>query len=107
MRLSFASILIFMTFAIFGLYQVKYEVRGVKTHVQKLEAKLNKERNSLHVLKAEWAYLNRPERLQHLSQKYFTMVPLSGTQLVDVKTLPPAITLHDSPILPAAQKIHE
>ncbi len=107
MRLSLAYVLLGMTLAIFGLYQVKYQVRDVKNKVKALEVQLVKERNSLHVLKAEWAYLNRPERLQHLSQKYFTMAPLSGTQLVDVKTLPPAIILRDSPILPASVNVHE
>lgn len=105
MKSSALYIVVFVTAAIFGLNHFKFEVREVKNEVKQLERELKKEQNSLHVLEAEWAYLNRPERLQRLSQKYFTLVPLSGTQLVTMKTIPQPPQEEEPKIVPAARVV--
>lgn len=69
------------------VYEVKYEVRDLKQRVGALDAQIASEREALHVLRAEWAYLSRPERLQALSQKYLTLGPVKPTQMQDSATL--------------------
>lgn len=73
-----------------GLYLVKYWVQDVQADVTKAQAELANERESLHLLGAEWAYLNRPERLEKLSQKYLELTPLSSTQFIAYTHLPEA-----------------
>lgn len=74
--------------AAFGLYTVKYRVQALKIEVAAAERQLREEKKSLHVLTAEWAYLNRPERLRTLSAKYLGIKPVEGKQLSDLASLP-------------------
>jgi hypothetical protein len=73
-----------------GLYAVKYKVQNIKTQVAAAERQLNEEKRNLHVLDAEWAYLNRPDRLRELSAKYLDVKPEQGLQMADFTTLPTA-----------------
>jgi cell division protein FtsL len=73
--------------AAYGLYQVKYQVRDVKKEAAQIDAQLQAENKALHVLKAEWVYLNRPARLQELSRKHLDLVPLAADQMVDSHSL--------------------
>lgn len=78
-----------------GLYLVKYSVQNIQREVDSTRAELAQEKESLHLLKAEWAYLNRPERLQRLASKHLDLVPLDSKRINDVTVLPAAVT-HDS-----------
>jgi cell division protein FtsL len=71
----------------YGLYQVKYQVRDVKKEAARIDAQLQAENKTLHVLKAEWVYLNRPARLQELSRKHLDLVPLAADQMMDNHSL--------------------
>lgn len=71
-----------------GLYAVKYRVQTLQKEIAEVTRKLDAERESLHVVSAEWAYLNRPERLQALSEKYLKLKPMRGEQLGDFVSLP-------------------
>ncbi len=71
-----------------GLYMVKYRVQALKVEVAATETQLREEKKNLHVLTAEWTYLNRPERLRVLAAKYLDIKPVRGTQLADFATLP-------------------
>lgn len=99
-----ANIIWMITLVAFGLglYQVKYTVRDLRSNADSLEAELLKEQESLHVLKAEWAHLASPERLQTLADKYLILVPASGQQLATNATikakLEPIETTSDSPV---------
>jgi cell division protein FtsL len=71
-----------------GLYLVKYWVQDVKREAAQVEATLQSEQEALHLLKAEWAYLNRPERLAGLSKKYLELAPVTSVQFVSFAALP-------------------
>ncbi len=89
MILRFSNIiwLLGVVLAAFGLYMVKYEVQAIKEEVKVYEAKLKLEQEALHVAQAEWAYLNNPERLLALTEKYLNLEPLRGDQMIDVAML--------------------
>jgi cell division protein FtsL len=72
----------------FGLYRVKYEVRAIRAQIATVNQELAQEKESLRVVSAEWAYLNRPERLQQLADKYLTSKQLTVAQMADIKALP-------------------
>jgi len=75
-----------------GLYQVKYEVQRLEEKLHEVRSDIRQDRVALHVLEAEWAYLNRPERLQRLASKYLDMGPSGARQVAAVTALPPRIS---------------
>ena len=74
--------------AAIGLNVFKYRVQAIQEEIVHVSRDLEKERRGLHVLNAEWAYLNRPDRLQKLADKYLELSPQQGDQIADVATLP-------------------
>ncbi len=66
----------------YGIYQVKYEARGLDADIASLGKKIDEERDSIAVLRAEWSLLNRPERIERLAQKYLKLAPAKPFQLV-------------------------
>jgi hypothetical protein len=74
--------------AAFALYLVKFQVDALKTQVGDTQMQLADERESMHVAEAEWAYLNRPERLQYLAKKYLALSALRGDQMAEIENIP-------------------
>lgn len=81
-RVSYFIGLILFALSVFGLFQVKFMVQGLHLEVAELKKQLEHEKNSIHVLKAEWAYLNQPERLQKLAVKYLNLKELQHDQIM-------------------------
>lgn len=69
-------------------YSIKYETTLQAEQLQKLKAKAQREREAIAVLKAEWQFLNRPERLQALVDKHLDLQPLQITQMVRLSDIP-------------------
>jgi cell division protein FtsL len=69
-------------------YSIKYETTLQAEQLQKLKAKAQRERDAIAVLKAEWQFLNRPERLQALADKHLDLQPLQITQIVRLSDIP-------------------
>lgn len=74
-----------------GVYLVKYSVQDVQREVAGLKTELATEKESLHLLSAEWAYLNRPDRLRKLADRHLDLVPLDSRQIDRVAVLPAAV----------------
>lgn len=78
----------------FWAYQENYKTQAEITRTEKLNAEIGKARARLTVLKAEWAYLNRPDRLRDLTEVNFErlgLLPLRPDQFgrVDQVVFPP------------------
>ncbi len=71
----------------YGIYQVKYQARGLDTDIASLGKKIDEERDAIAVLRAEWSLLNRPERIERLAQKYLKLAPAKPFQLVTLDTV--------------------
>ncbi len=69
------------------VYTVKYETLASYEYQAKLKSQIQSERESVAVLKAEWALLNRPERLQAASRKYLDLQPMNVRQLARLSDL--------------------
>ena len=65
-----------------ALFWVSQQVQQVEREQRKLVASNVEEEEAIRVLKAEWDYLNRPERLEELSSRYLNMAPASADTLV-------------------------
>ena len=80
-----------------GVYLVKYSVQDVQTNVVTLRKDLATEKESLHLLNAEWAYLNRPDRLRQLADRHLDLVPLDSRQIGNMNVLPAAAVYTTTP----------
>ncbi|MDR0633003.1 MAG: hypothetical protein LBF84_02595 [Holosporales bacterium] len=65
-----------------ALFQVKYTVLDLENEHKALRRAIHEKQEELHVLNAEWAYLNDPERLFALSKKHLQLRPIRGQQIV-------------------------
>ena len=72
----------------FGLYQGVYSVKAQEKELKLLDVNIATASESIRVLKAEWSYLNQPERLQTLARRHLTLVPTATTQIVILANLP-------------------
>ncbi|MEX0969125.1 MAG: cell division protein FtsL [Paracoccaceae bacterium] len=80
---ALALVLIFATWA----YQVNYRTKSEMDHVSQLQREIAHERQILAVLRAEWAYLNRPERLRALVEMNFAdlrLMPLHADHFAKI-----------------------
>jgi len=72
----------------FGLFHVKYKVQTLEDDLKRLNAETTKEQEQLHVLRAEWSYLNQPSRLRELSTRYLPLAPLQADQVGAISQIP-------------------
>ena len=71
-----------------GLYDIKYKAEDAVRHARQLERRIANEREAIRVLRAEWSYLNQPERLQELASRYTELRPLSDGQIGSFEDVP-------------------
>ncbi len=70
-------------------YTIKYQTSYRAEQIAKTKIEIKTESDAIAVLRAEWAYMTRPERLQQLADQYLVDVkPLEVKQLVSVQALP-------------------
>lgn len=60
----------------FWSYQENYKTRDAVSEVRKLNAQIGSNYQRLGMLRAEWAYLNRPDRLSDLAELNFERLEL-------------------------------
>jgi cell division protein FtsL len=90
----------FMTLgAAFALYSLKYDTRRVEIAVQGKERALEKLEADIAILKAERAYLGRPERIEKLARKQ-GLEPIREQQYVEIGEAMPT----DAPVRSDQQK---
>jgi hypothetical protein len=69
-------------------YSIKYETIYYAEQVKKLEKRLDRERDAITVLRAEWQHVNKPTRLQILSDRHLQLQALQATQIAKASDLP-------------------
>lgn len=85
-KIRYTFALITLSLFIFSLFQIKFKVQELHREAAELKHQLQHEKDSIYVLKAEWAYLNQPERLYRLSQKFLDLKAVQPNQLLPAKT---------------------
>lgn len=79
----------------FWAYQENFKTQEAISEVETLQRQIGRAASRLNVLKAEWAYLNRPDRLRELAELNFErlgLLPFSPDQYgrIDQVAYPPA-----------------
>lgn len=71
-----------------ALFHTSQDVQDTLDETARLASATAEERESLRVLKAEWAYLNQPERLERLAAEHLDLAPMTGSQLAGLDRVP-------------------
>lgn len=71
-----------------GLFLLKYEVAEMEDRLAEINRRTLVNLESVHVLKAEWSYLNRPERLETLGRDLLSLEPVKPQQTLDIADIP-------------------
>ena len=63
-------------------YSIKYETILYSEQIVKIQHQINAEQDKISMLRAEWSYLMRPERLQMLSDRHLDLQQLAHSQII-------------------------
>jgi len=107
--------LIVMFGAVVGIaywaYQENVKTKKELNYAQELQTSIGEARNRLTVLRAEWAYQNRPRRLQHLADMNYDnlqLLPLHAEHFSSVDQVdfpdPPRLNLNGLKIVEIANR---
>jgi hypothetical protein len=72
-------------------YKAKREAEEQLASVQKIEAQIRYEEDTIDLLKADWSLLTQPSRLQKLAEIYksqLSLEPVNARQIVGLDDLP-------------------
>lgn len=64
------------------VYSLKETNESLEQRKEKLSSLILKDQAAIKVLRAEMAYLSRPERLARLSNRYLDLLPVRGEQMI-------------------------
>lgn len=84
-KIRLRNIAVFGLAALSGalLLHTSQSVQVAEEKLHDLQADAQREQDAIRMLKAEWAYLNSPERLEVLAKKYTNLVPPDPQQITD------------------------
>ena len=88
MRVIHLFVIGMLVFAAAYVYRIKMESTERTERVLRLRAEIREQRDAIAVLRAEWARLDAPQRLQGLAERHLPLKPLSATQYDSLKNLP-------------------
>jgi hypothetical protein len=73
----------------YGMFQIKFEVQALESQLTELNRSIRDREEAIRVLRAEWSYLNEPDRLTTLAARYLELAPVGANQLVRFDQVPP------------------
>jgi hypothetical protein len=88
MRVIHLLVIGMLIFAAAYVYRIKMESTARVERVLRLNAEIREQRDAIATLRAEWARLDAPLRLQGLADRHLSLKPLSASQYDSLKDLP-------------------
>ena len=88
MRIIHLLVIGVLVFAAAYVYRIKMESTSRTERVLRLNAEIREQRDAIATLRAEWAKLDAPLRLQGLAERHLRLKPLVATQYDQLKNLP-------------------
>jgi hypothetical protein len=72
-----------------GTYQLKHRMLAFEDELARINRQVTAEQQAIHVLRAEWAYITQPQRLQALAGRHLDMTTMTPAQIGRAADLPP------------------
>jgi hypothetical protein len=88
MRVIHLLVIGMLVFAAAYVYRIKMESTSRVERVLRLNAEIREQRDAIATLRAEWAKLDAPLRLQGLADRHLPLKPLNANQYDQLKNLP-------------------
>ena len=88
MRLLNILVICALILAASFVYKIKFDSTLQAERVGKLAGELRRERNAIATLRAEWARLDTPGRIQGLASRHLALRPIVPTQFDNLDRLP-------------------
>ncbi len=107
MRFLNLCVLVLLVVAAAYVYEIKFESTLRAERVAKMRGDVQRERDAIGALRAEWATLENPARIQGLARRHLHLRPAEATQYDALDKLPdrPQQVVQPPPIDVIAQKI--
>src|SRR5579859_4461427 len=70
------------------VYKIKFESTVQAERLARLRVEIRRERDGIAALKAEWAQLDNPARIQALANRHLALKPIDPTQIEHLDRLP-------------------
>jgi hypothetical protein len=96
MRLINIVIIAALILAASAVYKIKFDSTLQAERVAKLAGQLRRERDAIAALRAEWARLDTPSRIQAFADRHLKLQPVRPTQYDSLDRLPD----RPAPVLP-------
>lgn len=88
MRLLNICIVALLVFAAAYVYEIKFESTLRAERIAKMRGDIRRERDAIAALRAEWATLENPARIQGLVRRHLPLGPMHPTQFDALDRLP-------------------
>ena len=72
---------------VFAVYNLKGQVEEREKELAKVQRAIDDEREAIAVLRAEWSYLNQPERLRRMGAAKLELAPVTNKQMASIERL--------------------
>jgi hypothetical protein len=87
-RIIHLLVIAVLVFAAAYVYRIKMESTVRTERVLRLHADIREQRDAIASLRAEWARLDAPMRLQGLAERHLALKPITAQQHDSLKNLP-------------------
>ena len=88
MRLINICVIVALVFAAADVYKIKFESTRQAQRVAKLRMEIRREHDAIALLRAEWAKLDTPARIQDLARRHLPLKPTDVQQFDRLDNLP-------------------
>ena len=88
MRILHLFVIVALILAAGYVYDIKFEATMQAEQLSKLRGEIRRERDATAALRAEWAKLVSPARIEDLAQRHLPMKPAEATQIDNLDNLP-------------------
>jgi cell division protein FtsL len=88
MRLINICVIVALVLAAADVYKIKFESTRQAQRVAKLRMEIRREHDAIAALRAQWAKLDTPARIQDLARRHLALKPAEARQIDRLDNLP-------------------
>ncbi|MGD9920828.1 MAG: hypothetical protein AB7V13_05180 [Pseudorhodoplanes sp.] len=88
MRVLHLFVIVALILAAAYVYDIKFEATMQAEQLSRVRGEIRRERDAIAALRAEWARLDSPARIQELAQRHLSLKSLDALQIDRLAALP-------------------